>query len=214
MTNLGQRVRVRVVPSGGAVEAPRSYLKVHVRNDWSGRCRGCGDPYPPHPTGVPPGVGGDKAGSGSGTGGPDDLRLGGAGDLRWRAGDRNRVVDGRVVGVVIAQDQNRPQDQSNCANCGIEIVLTDIGYVHIDIQGQHTGWLCPRPNMTLATRADEADQILARVVPHQQAPSETSRSPDAQSSPLPHRKLPSTWPRVRATQAVSGRPHEALRVAP
>ena len=38
--------RARVVPLGGAVEVARSYLKVHVRHRWTGRCRACGDPYP------------------------------------------------------------------------------------------------------------------------------------------------------------------------
>ena len=36
----------RAVPLGGAVEVARSYLKVHVRHGWTGRCRGCGDRYP------------------------------------------------------------------------------------------------------------------------------------------------------------------------
>jgi len=38
--------RVRVVPLGGAVEVARSYLKVHIRHHWTGRCRACGDPHP------------------------------------------------------------------------------------------------------------------------------------------------------------------------
>lgn len=36
----------RVVPFGGAVEVARSYLAIHVRNPWTGRCRSCGDAYP------------------------------------------------------------------------------------------------------------------------------------------------------------------------
>jgi hypothetical protein len=36
----------RVLPLGGAVEVARSYLKVHVRHGWTGRCRACGDPHP------------------------------------------------------------------------------------------------------------------------------------------------------------------------
>lgn len=36
----------RVLPLGGAVEVARSYLAVHVRNPWTGRCRSCGDQHP------------------------------------------------------------------------------------------------------------------------------------------------------------------------
>jgi hypothetical protein len=35
-----------VLPLGGAVEVARSYLKVHVRDWWTGRCQGCGEPHP------------------------------------------------------------------------------------------------------------------------------------------------------------------------
>lgn len=36
----------RALPFGGAAEVARSYLAVHVRNPWTGRCRSCGCPYP------------------------------------------------------------------------------------------------------------------------------------------------------------------------
>lgn len=36
----------RAVTCGGAVEVARSYLDVHVRDRWSGACRGCRDHYP------------------------------------------------------------------------------------------------------------------------------------------------------------------------
>jgi hypothetical protein len=35
-----------VVPYGGDVAVARSMIAVHVRNPWTGRCRGCRDPYP------------------------------------------------------------------------------------------------------------------------------------------------------------------------
>ena len=35
-----------VVPYGGDVAMARSMVAVHVRNPWTGRCRGCRDPYP------------------------------------------------------------------------------------------------------------------------------------------------------------------------
>ncbi len=35
-----------VVPYGGDVAVARSMVAVHVRNPWTGRCRGCRDPYP------------------------------------------------------------------------------------------------------------------------------------------------------------------------
>ena len=35
-----------VLPLGGAVEVARSYLKVHVRDWWTGRCKGCGEQHP------------------------------------------------------------------------------------------------------------------------------------------------------------------------
>jgi hypothetical protein len=38
--------RVRVVPLGGAVDVARSYLRVHIRDWWNGRCRACGEPHP------------------------------------------------------------------------------------------------------------------------------------------------------------------------
>jgi hypothetical protein len=38
--------RAGVVPLGGAVEVARSYLRVHVRHAWTGRCRACQEPYP------------------------------------------------------------------------------------------------------------------------------------------------------------------------
>lgn len=38
--------RTVVLPLGGAVEVARSYLEVHVRDWWTGRCKGCGEPHP------------------------------------------------------------------------------------------------------------------------------------------------------------------------
>ena len=34
------------LPYGGDVAVARSMIVVHVRNPWTGRCRGCRDPYP------------------------------------------------------------------------------------------------------------------------------------------------------------------------
>jgi hypothetical protein len=38
--------RSPALPCGGAVEVARSYLKVHVKDRWTGACRGCRDHYP------------------------------------------------------------------------------------------------------------------------------------------------------------------------
>lgn len=46
MTRPQPTSRPRVLPLGGAVEVARSYLALHVRNPWTGRCRSCGDAYP------------------------------------------------------------------------------------------------------------------------------------------------------------------------
>ncbi|HEX6074114.1 MAG TPA: hypothetical protein VFZ32_02495 [Micromonosporaceae bacterium] len=46
MTGRGPAVVRRVLPFGGAVEVARSYLRIHVRDWWTGRCRACGDVYP------------------------------------------------------------------------------------------------------------------------------------------------------------------------
>ncbi|MGH3655210.1 MAG: hypothetical protein ACRDUA_00985 [Micromonosporaceae bacterium] len=35
-----------VVPYGGDTAVARSIVAVHVRNPWTGRCRGCRDAYP------------------------------------------------------------------------------------------------------------------------------------------------------------------------
>ncbi len=35
-----------MVPFGGAAEVARSYLAIHVRNPWTGRCRSCREAYP------------------------------------------------------------------------------------------------------------------------------------------------------------------------
>jgi hypothetical protein len=40
---IGQRT---ALPYGGDVAVARSMVAVHVRNPWTGRCRGCRDPYP------------------------------------------------------------------------------------------------------------------------------------------------------------------------
>lgn len=88
----------------------------------------------------------------------------------------------------------------HCTNCGIVIVLTNIGYVHVDIQGQHKGWLCPRPNMTLATPAHQMNNMPKRAAPQQQPPSQSGRNPKTQPPPLPYRQLP---PNVKSTSHTS-----------
>jgi hypothetical protein len=46
MTGRSPAVVRKVLPLGGAVEVARSYLRIHLRHWWTGRCRACGDPYP------------------------------------------------------------------------------------------------------------------------------------------------------------------------
>jgi len=44
-----------------------------------------------------------------------------------------------------------------CRHCGIPVVNTVIGLMHLDPQGQLAGWLCPPQYMTLAALPEPLD---------------------------------------------------------
>ncbi len=116
------------------------------------------------------------------------------------------MVDVRVVGVVITQEQN--QYQGTCTHCRQQIVLTDIGLVHV-VNGQDQGWLCPPSHMALATPA--STPTLAALTPPP-APPEPHHSQYVQPPPLPRRRIPPDWPAPRSVQSMMG-PHGTLRAA-
>jgi len=116
-----------------------------------------------------------------------------------RAGIRHRVVGDGVI----------TPDDGLCVHCRQQVVLSDIGPMHV-VNGRDQGWLCPPPRMTLATRAFA--QVPDSVMPPPPMPTELSHPLRVQYPPLPHRQIPSDWPAPRSVQVMT-RPHGPLRAA-